>query len=855
MATNEYNIVISVTSGKAVSGANAINDALLQIDKSAKTINNSVNRLGDRIASEMNKATVATKKNKDAMEQSKKAAKNLKDEISVLGKAFGILASAFALQGLKKSIDTYTNIQNKIKALSSETTNYAYIQEELYQISQRSRTSLEGTAQLYSRLIIAQKQLGASTQELMEFTEGVGKALQISGTSAFTQRGVLLQLSQAIGTNVVRAEEFNSILEGGIRIAQAAADGIDEAGGSISKLRKLVIDGKLSSQDFFEAILSQIPKLEEEFAKTIPTIDQSLVMLDNSWTMFLGKLNETTGASKAIALALRDVSENMDAFVKSIATAGTTLAAFYVSAKGLKNILVAIATALTGGWGKAILAIGTALGAYSLLREDMEEEDRVLQAKIESLQKVNALIDENAILTEQSAKNSLKNAEAKLEELDAEYQSLVVKMELAKAELLFGYQEGGERWRLSKDGIKAAEQYNEIAEKVQLINDAIFTATENVAHFEKALKEARKASDADKDGKMEAKFKQRIKNLKLEYAQTRLNAGQQAIYNQLKKTGLEDNEIIINQGKVTGTTRFNDLAQKIIDIQSGINHTAVNDALNDQLEVMRNTEIQQEVINNLRKAGYDADSSLVNAEGQLTDSYAKQNKAMTEIVDKTLKLNDSQTKANKELRDELIEQSDVWNSYSDLVTGTLSSTEDAIIDFCKTGKFNFSDFAASVIEDFSRIIIRAQLAKLAMSMGFGSEGGGFFGLFANGGLVTGPGTGTSDSIPARLSNGEFVVNAKSAQRYRGVLEAINNNRFASGGSVGGGSYSSSPTVQIIDQRSNSSAPVQTSTATGPDGQKMIRVLIRDTVRQGLAQGQYDGSLKNSYGLRRVGYNR
>ena len=103
--------------------------------------------------------------------------------------------------------------------------------------------------------------------------------------------------------------------------------------------------------------------------------------------------------------------------------------------------------------------------------------------------------------------------------------------------------------------------------------------------------------------------------------------------------------------------------------------------------------------------------------------------------------------------------------------------------------------------------------------------------------------------------GEFVVNAKSAQKYRGILEAMNNNRFAAGGSVGGGSYSSSPTVQIIDQRSNNSAPVQTSTATGPDGQKMIRVLIRDTVRQGFAQGEYDGSLKNSYGLRRVGYNR
>ena len=46
--------------------------------------------------------------------------------------------------------------------------------------------------------------------------------------------------------------------------------------------------------------------------------------------------------------------------------------------------------------------------------------------------------------------------------------------------------------------------------------------------------------------------------------------------------------------------------------------------------------------------------------------------------------------------------------------------------------------------------------------------------FAQGGLVTGPGTSTSDSILARLSSGEFVVNAKSTQRFLPVLNTLNN---------------------------------------------------------------------------------
>jgi len=58
---------------------------------------------------------------------------------------------------------------------------------------------------------------------------------------------------------------------------------------------------------------------------------------------------------------------------------------------------------------------------------------------------------------------------------------------------------------------------------------------------------------------------------------------------------------------------------------------------------------------------------------------------------------------------------------------------------------------------------------------------------ANGGMVFGPGSETSDSIPALLSNGEFVVNAKSTRKNRALLESLNSNRYAAGGLVDGNS--------------------------------------------------------------------
>lgn len=77
---------------------------------------------------------------------------------------------------------------------------------------------------------------------------------------------------------------------------------------------------------------------------------------------------------------------------------------------------------------------------------------------------------------------------------------------------------------------------------------------------------------------------------------------------------------------------------------------------------------------------------------------------------------------------------------------------------------------------------------------------------ASGGMVFGPGTGTSDSIPARLSNGEFVVRAAQARRFRGLLESINNGSYgdsqgyAHGGMVAAQASPAEPYVREVRDR-------------------------------------------------------
>ncbi|WP_256819167.1 tape measure protein [Pseudomonas putida] len=130
--------------------------------------------------------------------------------------------------------------------------------------------------------------------------------------------------------------------------------------------------------------------------------------------------------------------------------------------------------------------------------------------------------------------------------------------------------------------------------------------------------------------------------------------------------------------------------------------------------------------------------------------------------------------------------------------------------------------------------------------------------FATGGYVSGAGTGTSDSIMARLSDGEFVVNAAATKRNRALLEAINSNERVSvaggGGSVVSTQSSGSTqapvvaqpnvTVNLIEDRSRAGTVDQRS---GDNGQLEIDAFVADI----WGDGERAQALQAAFGLQRV----
>lgn len=143
------------------------------------------------------------------------------------------------------------------------------------------------------------------------------------------------------------------------------------------------------------------------------------------------------------------------------------------------------------------------------------------------------------------------------------------------------------------------------------------------------------------------------------------------------------------------------------------------------------------------------------------------------------------------------------DAFTDILMGTKSAGE-ALGEFARNAIQNALKIAAEWLGLFAIYSIVGD-PKLAarwaghtlFGMDFGSKTKGKFG-FATGGYVAGPGTGTSDSIPAMLSNGEYVINANAVRRIGvGNLDAINQGRVPSGmGSSGRTAHSSNVTLQV-----------------------------------------------------------
>lgn len=280
----------------------------------------------------------------------------------------GTFAGAFSAREVGGLIDGFTRLQNSLRVAGLEGDALASVQERLRQIGATYGVEIEALGAVFNRATLAQKELGASQEEIIRLNEVIAASLKVTGASTQQASGALLQLAQALGSDIVRGEEFNSILEGALPIAQAAARGIERFGGSVAKLRAEVVEGNVTSKEFFEGILRGGVETIKQAETATLTLGGAFTVLRNELTLYVGEAARSNGLTAALAIGIQSLAENLDRFANALAIVSAVLigrfaAGAMAGGRGLHvlSAYASVATTSLAGTALAARAAGTAL--------------------------------------------------------------------------------------------------------------------------------------------------------------------------------------------------------------------------------------------------------------------------------------------------------------------------------------------------------------------------------------------------------------------------------------------------------------------------------------------------------------
>ncbi|WP_371343323.1 tape measure protein [Klebsiella quasipneumoniae] len=248
-------------------------------------------------------------------EQSARSAGRFEGALNKVGVA---IAAAFTIDAAKKLIaigDEMVTLQARIARLSPSIDVAKETLASLSAIAAQTGNSLSETERLWESLTTALKETGATNSQILGLTSTLQKIGTIGGSSTEEMANALRQFGQSISGGIVRAEEFNSILEQMPELARQIAAGL---GISIGDLRKRMLEGKLTAQDALNAIQRQSQLVNEEFDKMPVSIDRAKNSLDVAFKNAINDLNQAIGLTTTLAGLMQSVADNLNYYNNNV---------------------------------------------------------------------------------------------------------------------------------------------------------------------------------------------------------------------------------------------------------------------------------------------------------------------------------------------------------------------------------------------------------------------------------------------------------------------------------------------------------------------------------------------------------
>ena len=270
---------------------------------------------------------------------------------------------------IKRAVAAYVSIQTVGKALNIsdelvQTTSRLNMMNDgvqttaelvnmVYAAAQDARGSFSQMADVVARFGNNAKDAFSSSEEVVAFADLIQKQMTIAGASTQEAANAELQLSQALGSGVLRGDELNSIFEQAPNLIQNIADYLDVP---IGKIREMAADGELSADVVKAAIFSAADDINSKFNEMPMTWGQ----------MWQSMQNTALIAFQPVLQRLNDLanSEAFQTFIQGAIEAMATLANILLN---VFDLAVSIGTFIGDNWSiiaPIVYGIVAALTAY-----------------------------------------------------------------------------------------------------------------------------------------------------------------------------------------------------------------------------------------------------------------------------------------------------------------------------------------------------------------------------------------------------------------------------------------------------------------------------------------------------------
>jgi tape measure domain-containing protein len=694
-----------------------------------------------------------------------------------------------------------TGLQNKLQVVAGSQAGANEAFGQIAGIADRTRSSLADVGDLYSKIALAGDKLGLSQAQVAQTTETFTKALKLTGAGAAQSSAAILQFGQSLASGKMQGDEFRSLMENapGFMGKLSSALGVSQG-----ELRKLATEGALTADVVIAATQEMAASVEEDFAKTTPTIADAFTVLTNNIMLMFDKINKGSGVFEYVRKLITLLAENIGVAFKFIGA----MIAFALGAKAVAMVMnfvkalqvlraatkaqtmaQAAMLALGGPAGLAALAAGAiaATAAYVMLDKAIPDSIKLPEApkpvdlgeapsakELLEAAKKKAQADKDAA---KAAKDSAREAESaakkaareQAREAEARKRTAANNLQNIKeniAQLQVETTAMGEKLALDLRLVGTAEDYAEKEQKILDINKQRDKALADIKAKELSTDPIKNALEKAKaEAQVNAEYDKQIKSLD-ELIAIRIKQTQVDSARNVAAIGREGANAVAAINDELGARKFLFEYQKNNALKTAqINRKAADDeaVLREQSEGM-----DKKLFDEKLKAIIATRDAELAALGEVTEAERKKNETLRSFGEG---LAEAQREATRRLYDDAQIAKDMFNM-------TMNGFSDAILKFVETGKLSFKDLFKSLMAE----LIKLQAQRLFMSL-FGDGTAG-----SKGGIV---GSIFSGIFKKRAVGGPvmagtpYIVGERGAELFvpSGPGTVVANGRFGGGGGV------------------------------------------------------------------------